>query len=172
MDRHAPAGFDSFYSQCYARIAAYTRQITHDQYEAEDITQEAFARCYAAWGTLQAPELAEGWVRVVAFRLAVSSRRRLAASLRWRNNAATERPSVDSVVEPVDAKAMLKALSRKDRRLLFLAYYLDYSLADIAAELQIPLGTAKSRLHRARASALSELTRRGYEPEDAIRPER
>jgi RNA polymerase sigma factor (sigma-70 family) len=44
---------------------------------------------------------------------------------------------------------MLAVLEPPQRAVVVLHYYLDLSLPDTAAALGIPVGTAKSRLHRA-----------------------
>jgi RNA polymerase sigma-70 factor (ECF subfamily) len=45
--------------------------------------------------------------------------------------------------------AALALLTNEDRALLGLRFGADLAMADVAAALDIPLGTAKSRLHRA-----------------------
>ena len=42
-----------------------------------------------------------------------------------------------------------RELTPQQRAILVLVYYADLPLAEVAATLDIPLGTAKSRLHRA-----------------------
>ncbi|MEA2043516.1 MAG: sigma-70 family RNA polymerase sigma factor [Bacteroidota bacterium] len=45
---------------------------------------------------------------------------------------------------------LIKKLPPNYRRVLVLRYYEDYSYAEIAEELDVPLGTIKARLHRSR----------------------
>ena len=48
-------------------------------------------------------------------------------------------------------EAAFRALTIEDRAILALRFYLDLEVPQIATTLGIPLGTAKSRLHRALA---------------------
>lgn len=48
-----------------------------------------------------------------------------------------------------DVMAAVRTLPSEDRALLGLRYGADLAVPDVAAALGIPLGTAKSRLHRA-----------------------
>jgi RNA polymerase sigma-70 factor (ECF subfamily) len=51
----------------------------------------------------------------------------------------------------LDAARLLAALPAAQREVIVLRYYQDLSEADVAAILDIPLGTVKSRLHQAMA---------------------
>lgn len=56
-----------------------------------------------------------------------------------------------ATVERADLRAALARLNAVDRQLLRMRYQEDLTLASIARRLGIPVGTAKARLHRARA---------------------
>jgi RNA polymerase sigma factor (sigma-70 family) len=65
---------------------------------------------------------------------------------------ATDIPGVEVAVHPADRLELVAAfdrLSPDDRAILALRFYADLEIPDAAAALGIPLGTAKSRLHRA-----------------------
>jgi RNA polymerase sigma-70 factor, ECF subfamily len=57
---------------------------------------------------------------------------------------------VVATVERADLHAALKCLDERDRKLLMLRYGEDMTQAAIAQLLEIPEGTVKVRLHRAR----------------------
>ncbi|MFE9247990.1 RNA polymerase sigma factor [Streptomyces sp. NPDC007088] len=106
----------------------------------------------------------EAWVSVVASRVAVDWHRArskdtgLTAKLtqRW-----TERSSPGSEDERVLAITVTQGLDElppAQRQLLTLRYYADLTVQDIAAELGVPEGTVKSRLHTA-VAALEERLR-------------
>ncbi|MCA1691013.1 MAG: sigma factor-like helix-turn-helix DNA-binding protein [Acidimicrobiales bacterium] len=107
---------------------------------AEEVTQDAFARVFERWGTLDRPA---GYLRmcVVNGSRDVLRRRRLAM---WR------RP--DPVPDPLlGADELLDALSclpPTRRAAVVLRYYEDLSEADIASALGVRPGTVKSMLHR------------------------
>ena len=71
--------------------------------------------------------------------------------------------STDIAVE-AEQKELFKSVRRivgqlpeKLRLVTYMFYYLDMSVNDIAAELDIPLGTVKSRLSRSRSQIRKEL---------------
>lgn len=66
--------------------------------------------------------------------------------------AATPDAALDAVVDREQLERGFRRLPAEQRAVLLLRYYLDLSLADIAASLGLPQGTVKSRLHRGLAS--------------------
>lgn len=68
------------------------------------------------------------------------------------------------IVGDLEQKELLKSVRRivgelpeKLRIVTYMFYYLDMSVNDISAELNIPLGTVKSRLNRSRKQIKKEL---------------
>lgn len=59
--------------------------------------------------------------------------------------------------ESVDIHRVLARLPRRQREVVVLYYFLDQSVDRIAAELEIPAGTVKAALHRARAALAMQL---------------
>jgi RNA polymerase sigma factor (sigma-70 family) len=113
-----------------------------DREAAEEIAQEAFARVYRARGRVLEPM---PYVRSVVYNLSRNhrrdrSRRRLGSlRLELRVDYSTNDYMVDAV----------RALPMKYRSLVVLRYYEYLSDAEIAATTSLPIGTVKSRLHRA-----------------------
>ena len=67
----------------------------------------------------------------------------------------------DDTAAVIDRDLLDRVLSRlepEQRAILVLRYYLDLSLPDAADALGIPLGTAKSRLHRSLIAVRSSVT--------------
>jgi RNA polymerase sigma-70 factor (ECF subfamily) len=122
--------------------------------EAEDALQDA---CLRAWRDL--PKLREAnkwdaWFRKLTVRAAIDRTRR--------RPRLTAIPMLDTDVdvggdadftrgvgEADELRWLLAALSAEERALVVLRYGSDLEVPDAAALLGIPLGTAKSRLHRA-----------------------
>jgi RNA polymerase sigma-70 factor (ECF subfamily) len=73
----------------------------------------------------------------------------LTATIEFREGE--EDAQVLAAVELADLHAALQELSERDRRLLEMRYQEDLTQAAIATRLDIPIGTVKVRLHRARA---------------------
>lgn len=57
----------------------------------------------------------------------------------------------------------IQTLPLKQRKVIYLFYFADMSLKDIALELKIPEGTVKSRLNTAKGSLKIKLEEKGYE---------
>ena len=119
--------------------------------DAEDALQDAFVTAWIRLPDLRDPGRWPGWFRRIVVSAAVDHYRR-----RRRGNVA----SFIRRVEPVsDASGevelrdtldeQLASLEPVDRALLALRYGLDLEMVAVAAALGMPLGTAKSRVHRA-----------------------
>jgi RNA polymerase sigma-70 factor (ECF subfamily) len=123
---------------------------------ARDLAAETFARAFAARGRYDA---ARGEPRAWLFGIAQNllrrhhrdEERRLRAFARL-DVAGTERETADGRI--ADA---LGALELDERDVLLLFAWADLSYEDIAAALEVPLGTVRSRLHRARAHVRAAL---------------
>jgi RNA polymerase sigma-70 factor (ECF subfamily) len=127
--------------------------------DAEDATQEAFVKAYAALGRFRVGSPFKPWLlRIVANE--ARNRRRSAgrrASLAVR--AAEDRPSDGAAPSPEAAvldherrtqlAAALSRLRDEDREIIGARYLLDLSEAETAEMLGLPKGTVKSRLSRA-----------------------
>lgn len=110
--------------------------------EAEEVAQEAFTELLLRWGSVGNPE---GYVRTVAVnRCRDIGRRRTVRDRALRRLRTREDPVVGDYL--IDA---LQQLEPELRELVVLRYYLDHTVPEIAAIVGTPLGTVKSRLHRA-----------------------
>jgi RNA polymerase sigma-70 factor, ECF subfamily len=146
FDELYAAKFDVIRSQLYAYLG--------DRTEAQDLVQEAFCRAYTRWNRIRKYDDPYAWVRRVAWNLATSRLRRQktsAAFLLRQREVHQEGPSPDRVAL-VGALAKIPAQMRKA---LVLHYLGQLSVAEIAAQEDVPEGTVKSWLSRGR-SALAE----------------
>ncbi|WP_110945921.1 RNA polymerase sigma factor [Streptomyces avicenniae] len=106
-----------------------------------------------AWSAVVASRVAVDWHRARAREAGL--RARLAA--RWERHGGTEHPQEDLPLALSVARG-LESLSRPQRQVITLRYYMDLSVAEIASLLGIPEGTVKSRLHSAAAALRGRLT--------------
>lgn len=149
------ASFEAFYRACRDRLARQLYLMTGDMGEAMDHVQEGFARAWARWPVVSQYEQPEGWVRRVAVNLAIS---------RWRRvqRARVLPPAVPGDVpgpspDRVALAAALRALPERQRAALVLHHVADLPVEDVARQLSVPVGTAKSLLVRGRARLALEL---------------
>jgi RNA polymerase sigma-70 factor (sigma-E family) len=150
-----PHGFDAFYAATYRRVVGQVFALLGDLQEAEDVTQDAFAKASFRWKRIAAYDQPEAWVRRVAFNHAYNSTRR---ARRWL--AAMARHGPPAHVPPVspdrvDLHRALRRIAPRHREVLVLHYVAELPLDEVARQLRLPLGTVKSRLSRARR-ALAE----------------
>jgi RNA polymerase sigma-70 factor (ECF subfamily) len=128
--------------------------------DAEDALQEAFVRAWRELPGLRDAERWSAWFRRIAVNAAIDAGRRKKA-MRIVPLAFHEPPPMaDSSIGLAERDEIDQAmchLDANDRALLALRFGHDLELPDVAAALGIPLGTAKSRLHRALGRMRKEL---------------
>jgi RNA polymerase sigma-70 factor (ECF subfamily) len=152
------AGFDEFYAANYGSLTVQLYLYFGDRQEAHDIAQEAFCRAYARWGAVSAYEDPAGWVRRVAWNLAVSRWRRTRSALNfWKRHARLEPPAEGPSPERVAVMTALAALPERQRRVVVLRYIGDLTVPEIAEREGVAEGTVKSWLHRARTALAATL---------------
>jgi RNA polymerase sigma factor (sigma-70 family) len=148
--------FESFYTGTSSRLLRYAYGLTGDMAEAQDFTQEAYARAWQRWRRLQQYENPESWLRLVVSRLAVDR-------LRWLGVRRAKVQRGAQVVLPPNEEmltliAALKRLPMPQRKALVLHYFLDLPVAEIAAETGTNVNTVKTWLARGRVNVAAELT--------------
>jgi RNA polymerase sigma-70 factor (ECF subfamily) len=159
VERDEVTDFDGFYLATRDRLLHVLYAMTGDLAEAQDVVQEAYARAWQRWASVSRYDEPTAWVRTVAWRLAISRRRkarnRLGAALRLHAISAPVRePSPDTAA----IVAALRTLPEAQRRALALHYLCDLSVDDVAAETGVSAGPVKSRLSRGRAALASVLS--------------
>jgi RNA polymerase sigma-70 factor (ECF subfamily) len=120
--------------------------------EAEDAVQEAFLRAWRDIGGLRNADLWPAWFRKLVVRAALDQARRRRKVREIDLELIDDRPGAEPSLQAADRLALMRAfdcLAADDRAILALRFYSDLEVPDVAAALGVPLGTAKSRLHRA-----------------------
>jgi len=153
--------FEDFFIFEYPRLVAALRLVTGDGERARDAVDEACARACERLARGRSIDVLGAWIRVVAFNVARDRLRRRRSERLARDRLAqraTDRPgdlSAD-VARAIDVRTALSRLPRRQREVVVLFYFLDHPVETIAVDLDMPTGTVKSALHRARI-ALAEL---------------
>lgn len=154
--------FDAFYLSSFSRLVHQMHAMIGDRDEAQDCVQEAFVRAWAYRRKLDLSGSPEAWVRLTAFRLAVSRWRRAVRSRRSPDRAL--QPSGDQPPPNVERVALMQALDqlpREQRHAIVMHYLCDMSLLEVGAATGAPVGTIKARLSRGRATLQSLLAEEG-----------
>ncbi len=148
----------------FARLYGAARLILRDPDLAQDAVQEALVLAWNHIRAIRDPEAWDAWLYRLTvracYRLAQKSRRRDVVELHVELD---REPSGQDFTTPlVDRDWLSRELGRlpvDQRAVMVLHFYLDLPLTEAAAILDVPVGTAKSRLHRgleALRSALGE----------------
>jgi RNA polymerase sigma-70 factor (ECF subfamily) len=147
---------DAFASLAAAAITsldAVARMITRDPERAKDAVQEALARAWRDLPALRDPDRFDAWLRRLLVRACLDELRRARRVIEVELTDLDHPRVGDSSLALADRDALEHAFRRLDpvqRSLIVMYYYLDLPLADVAEALSLPVGTAKSRLSRAR----------------------
>jgi RNA polymerase sigma-70 factor (ECF subfamily) len=136
------------------RLYALARLILRDPDRAHDAVQEALMLAWRNIAALRDLDAWDAWL----YRLTVRECRRLARSSRRRDVIELHVLKDDEPGTPADFPAAVAERDRLGRELerlpmdqrvvLVLHFYLDLPLTEVADILDLPPGTAKSRLHR------------------------
>ncbi|GAA2845100.1 RNA polymerase sigma factor [Streptosporangium fragile] len=134
---------------------------------ADDITAETFLAAFRRRDSYDlARPLARPWLYGIATTLVARHRRGEERFLRALSRTGVDplpEPMADAVVDRVAAQEerrlakALAGLSRGDRDVLLLIAWGDLSYEEAAQALGVPVGTVRSRLHRARKKARAAL---------------
>lgn len=145
--------------------------VTHDESEAADAVQDAFLRAFRALGSFRAAQPFRPWIlRIVtnqALNRVEASRRRARATEQFTREMMTfhDQPTPDrQLAERERSEQLLQAvrkLAPSEQNLIALRYFLELPESEVAAALDVPLGTIKSRLHRTLAR-LREIIQRDF----------
>ena len=107
--------FAEFYSATYPRLLMQLYAFAGDRADAQDLVQEAFTRAFAQWSTVSSFDDPVGWVRRVAWNLAISRWRRAKRLLHLRRDLiADDVPGPDALsLDLVRALRQLSPLLRQ-----------------------------------------------------------
>lgn len=156
--------FAQLYQDSYRRLVLTAYALLRDMGEAEEVTQEAFAVAYGRQGRVSRADSPEAWIRKVVVNLARRRWRRRATLDRILHREIEQGPP-DGVGEHLDLHAAIRALGHEYQAAVVLHYLADLPVDEVASILDIPVGTVKSRLSRARAALAAQL--RTEEVQDA-----
>ncbi|MEO7118847.1 MAG: RNA polymerase sigma factor [Candidatus Limnocylindrales bacterium] len=138
------------------RLDAAARLILRDHELARDAVQDGFIRAWRNLPTLRDPERFDAWLRRLVVRSCIDMLRRRGRRAVEVELTPLHSPLIGDIASIVADRdlldAALRRLAPESRAVVVLHYYLGLPLPDVAATLGIPVGTAKSRLHRSLAA--------------------
>ena len=135
-----------------ARLDAAARLILRDRELARDAVQEALIRAWRDLPGLRDPDRFHAWLHRLTVHACLDIARKRRRRVQEVELTPIAAPSVgDATAHIAEREILDEALRRLEpewRAVVVLHYFVGMPLPDVAAELRIPLGTAKSRLHR------------------------
>jgi RNA polymerase sigma-70 factor (ECF subfamily) len=147
--------FASLVRVAFARLDTAARLILRDSELARDALQEAMVRAWRDLPGLRDPDRFDAWLHrltVNACLDAARHRRRRAIEVELIPTLDTPIPDGSGLrAERDELDAALRGLEPELRAIVVLHYYLELTLPETARALGVPVGTVKSRLHRALA---------------------
>jgi RNA polymerase sigma-70 factor (ECF subfamily) len=159
----------------FPRLHGVARLILRDSERAQDAVQEALVLAWRHVRALRDTDAWDAWLN----RLTVRACYRLARQVRRRDSVELHVMPDHEPHEPGDLPTELAERDRLGRELgrlpidqravMVLHFHLDLPLPDVADVLDIPVGTAKSRLHRGLSTLRAALAAEALIPLDRDR---
>ena len=133
-------------------VTAYSRAVAPDSWTADDAVQETFLRAWRYRDSFRATGSFEGWL----IRICRNCLRDLVAKtpVDLTSELPERAETTDGVNELYD---LLRRLPVHQREVVAVCALLGYDYAGAAELLEVPIGTVRSRLHRARQTLAGQL---------------
>jgi RNA polymerase sigma-70 factor, ECF subfamily len=150
-----------------SRQYAVATLILHDRDIAQDAVQDALIRAWRGLSALRDPSAWDAWLHRLTVRACYAAAHREKRRIQVEVTELRERREegvADEQVSLGERDRMERQLGRlplDQRAVLVLHFYVGLPLTEAAAILDIPPGTAKSRLHRGLEALRSSLGREG-----------
>lgn len=154
LDRERFLQLAAKYKDTVFRVALNALGSPHD---ADDVVQDTLIKLYRCGKSFESDEHARNWMIRVALNLSKNVLRSP-----WRRRVPLDEgsPAPDCFSSPEESElyAEVMALSERYRTVLYLFYYEEYSVREIAGLLGVSETAVTSRLSRARQMLKSKLT--------------
>jgi RNA polymerase sigma-70 factor (ECF subfamily) len=159
--------FNQVVTRHYRGIYRLTLRMVGNPADAEDLTQETFVKAYAALSQFDTSQKFTTWLYAIASHLCIDqARKRRVPTVAWEEEddegavislverLPDESPQPDEILERAELSAQVQravsSLPPKYRAVVVLRHIEDMSIEEIAKTLNLPQGTVKTNLFRAR----------------------
>ena len=149
------------------QVYRVARRMSGSREEAEDLVQDTYARAFRAWQQYQPGTNLRAWLLRILTNLNIDRGRKVQRSPdlqpleegdyflynKLESTLPDENPDEERVIERLSQNAVVEALAEVPhdfRDVIVLVDIGEFSYADAAQILDIPVGTVMSRLHRGR----------------------
>ena len=133
-------------------VRGFLRRLSGSHADADDLAQETFLTAWGRIGSFRPDETLRAWLCGIAYRKWMTQRRSDGRRRTREASAAELEPttSLPTADSRLDAAAVLAALAPEQRAAVALCLAADFSHAEAALALGLPLGTVKSHVARGR----------------------
>jgi len=169
----APPSWDEIVRAHSARVYRLAYRLTGNPHDAEDLTQEVFVRVFRSLSSYT-PGTFEGWLHRITTNLFLDQARRRQkirfdalgddAEQRLPGRAPTPERALYDQLFDADVEKALAELPPDFRAAVVLCDIEGLSYEEIAAILDVKLGTVRSRIHRGRSMLRRALGHRAPQP--------
>jgi RNA polymerase sigma-70 factor (ECF subfamily) len=150
------AAFAKLYDATASRVVGLAVRVVRDPAQAEEVAQEAFLEIWRSSGRFDPAKGSPlGWLLTIVHRKAVDRVRSAEAASRrdltyhHQNQPVAHDATAEAAQASLEAgrvRGALKSLTPVQREALELAYFGGYTHTEVATMLELPVGTAKTRI--------------------------
>lgn len=140
----------AIYERFSGAVYALAMNVLRDHGRAADATQQTFVKAWRSAKSFDANRPIAPWLFAIARRTAIDIYRK--ERRRFPSDTLTvseDGPSMEAIWEVFEVRAALDQLSDEERQVMQLSHFDGLTHREIAERLDIPIGTVKSRSHRA-----------------------
>lgn len=134
-------------------VAAVARSVVGNDHMIDDIVQQTFTKAWKSAQSFDPSRRFAPWLFSIARRTAIdairSESRPTIGGHEPESETPVEPPSMERTWEAFEVRRAIDTLPEDEREVVRLSYQLRLTQTEIAEHLSIPLGTVKSRSHRA-----------------------
>jgi RNA polymerase sigma-70 factor (ECF subfamily) len=164
--RGRPEAFEKLIREMERPLLYYVSKLLRDDERALDVLQEIWLRAFQSIRRLEDPRRLRPWLYRIAHGLVVDRiRHDVSQAQAEQARALMPDAAAEESFAAQDAAAIhhaLDALDAKHREVLILHFLEDMPVVDIAAVIDCPVGTVKSRVFYAKQGLREVLLRGGY----------
>lgn len=152
------AAIKSVYDSYSGAVFALCLRILRDHGLAADATQQTFLKAWRSSGTYDESRPFEPWIYSIARNTAIDAYRKKVRQIPSPDiDVAEPGPNLETTWEVFEVRAAVDRLNDDEREVIRMSHFDDLTHPEIAKRLDIPLGTVKSRSHRAHRHLLEML---------------
>jgi len=142
--------------ELYSQMLRVVRHKLWRKSDAGDVVQEAWVRILEKKSTLREKDKLIPWAKAIAYNLASNANRAMRNEIAYNSGDQHDQQFAGHAPasEPelmMELSDLLGSLDPKTRTLLLYKFYYGLKDAEIAAALQLPVGTVKAQIHRSKA---------------------